>query len=309
MERRPPRNMEGLLKFALAGTAKEDPTGPSQFTAEMSEERRRWLEEALENLSVNVVEKLKQAMEVLSPNQSVDQPDRCPDNMQAALETIIDFADDTDCANDFQKIGGLSILHSCLASPHSIVREKCAELIATLTQNNPYCQRHVLAAEVLSVLLRLVEHDPSKTASFKAMSAISCLCRYFPEAQKELAQLEGHSVLLRVLEKSDERLRSKTAFFLSALLKEDTYLERELASRGLAGQIAQYIKSTQCPLFVRRNSSHNYFLVGMKCLSDARGFPGSSFNDTKGKIMIGMTEKINNAKLSSKLCVRDDSVR
>ena len=52
---RQPRDMQALLRFAIQGTASEDPT---TTTAPMSEERRLWLEEALRGLSVDVVQEV-----------------------------------------------------------------------------------------------------------------------------------------------------------------------------------------------------------------------------------------------------------
>lgn len=75
---------------------------------------------------------------------------------------------------DFHKIGGFYILGPCLNSPHSGLRWRCGELIATLTQNNPYCQIAVLSENILPILLKVVEDDGSEKTRVKALYATSC---------------------------------------------------------------------------------------------------------------------------------------
>nr|CAG4644337.1 EOG090X0EEI [Lepidurus arcticus] len=257
MQRDNPKNMQALLRFALSGTEKEDRTHSTDLTA-MSEERRRWLSEALENLSVSVVDKLTKALEVLSAKSEV-QDEQEPSIMEEALDTIINFVDYTDNANDFQKIGGLSVLKPCLESSHNIVREKCAELIATLTQNNPYCQKHILQADLLPVLLKMTEEDSSKAASVKAVSAISCLCRNNLEAQQELGRCDGILTLIRLLQTDNERMRNKTAFFLAALCQENATYCNDMCSKGLVEQIANLLQK-------ERDASHEHLISALVTL-------------------------------------------
>jgi hsp70-interacting protein len=115
--------------------------------------------------------------------------------MEEALEMITDFADSMDTANgmryifywlnktltlvllvspDFHKIGGFFILIPCLNSPHDGVRWRCCQLIGTLTQNNPYCQQHVLNEDLLPILLKMLENDDCEESRIKALYAISC---------------------------------------------------------------------------------------------------------------------------------------
>ncbi len=91
---RQPRDMQGLLRFAIEGTASEDRT----TTTSMSEERRRWLEEALRGLSVDVVAEISKSLNVLNPDR-VESPEEDPQEMEEALEMITDFADSMDTAN------------------------------------------------------------------------------------------------------------------------------------------------------------------------------------------------------------------
>ena len=91
---RQPKDMQGLLKFALQGTKSEDPT----TTTPMSEERKKWLEEALKGMSVNVVEELSKALRTLNP-EKVQNLEEDPAIMEEALDIIIDYVDSIDTAN------------------------------------------------------------------------------------------------------------------------------------------------------------------------------------------------------------------
>ena len=93
---RQPRDMQGLLRFALDGTASEDRTTDTPLA--MTEERRQWLEEALRGLSVDVVAEITRSLNILSPDR-VLSPEEDPQEMEEALESITDFVDSIDTAN------------------------------------------------------------------------------------------------------------------------------------------------------------------------------------------------------------------
>lgn len=96
MDQRQPRDLTGLLRFALQGTASEDPTSTSLEA--MSEERRRFLEEALKGLSVDVIAEISKALNTLNPER-VESPEEDAQELEEALETITDFVDSIDTAN------------------------------------------------------------------------------------------------------------------------------------------------------------------------------------------------------------------
>ena len=138
-----------------------------------------------------------QALCVLNPDR-VQSPEEDPQEMEEALETITDFADSIDTSNgtitfyihlshrlrnviitdlpftDFHKIGGFVILQPCLNSPHEGIRWRCCQLIACITQNNPYCQLQTLKEGLVPILLKMLESDSCSEARIKALYAISC---------------------------------------------------------------------------------------------------------------------------------------
>ncbi|KAJ8898504.1 hypothetical protein PR048_003864 [Dryococelus australis] len=201
-------------------------------------QRRQFLEVALKSLSVDVIEVLLKAIKVLNEAGNLD-PDDDPSECEAALEEILEYVDRIDFANDFHKIGGFSILHACLNSPHASIRWRTAQLVAELTQNNPYCQHHVLEASLLPVLLSLLDSDNSQMVRIKSLYALSSLVRNNEVALKAFQQLDGFSVLLRALQSDVEKLQVKVAFFLSALKQDD--VREELLKMGFVELFATLV--------------------------------------------------------------------
>ena len=105
---RQPKDLPGLLKFALQGTKNEDPT---TSTAPMSEERKQWLEEALKGMSVNVVEELSVALRTLNPEKVLSSGEDTQ-AMEDALDIIVDYVDSIDTANgNGNLLNGLLIIN------------------------------------------------------------------------------------------------------------------------------------------------------------------------------------------------------
>lgn len=66
------------------------------------------------------------------------------------------------------------MLIPCLSSPHTSLQWRAADLIAELSQNNPYCQSRILAGGLLPTLLEMVDNGTSEIVRVKALYAISC---------------------------------------------------------------------------------------------------------------------------------------
>merc|ERR1712047_13897 len=61
---RQPKDLQGLLKFCMEATANEDAPAVPSDPAAREPERRAWLEEALDKMSVDVVEQLGNGIKV-----------------------------------------------------------------------------------------------------------------------------------------------------------------------------------------------------------------------------------------------------
>lgn len=129
-----------------------------------------------------MIEELQKAIKLLS-NIADLHPDDDTSQYESALERIVDFVDNIDIANDFYKIGGFSIFHPCLYSPHSSIRWRAADVIAELAQNNPFCQERFLETGLFPILLNMVDTDPAETVRIKALYAVSCKSNTFIQVE------------------------------------------------------------------------------------------------------------------------------
>lgn len=78
--------------FPIAATKSEDPTHPSEFSR-MSEEDRKFLENALKSMTIDVIEELNKAMRTLTEGNGSEQ------EQVEALEVVTSFVADMDSAN------------------------------------------------------------------------------------------------------------------------------------------------------------------------------------------------------------------
>ena len=81
---------------------------------------------------------------------------------------------------DFYRIGGFHVLPLVLSGRHAGLRWRTAELIATLTQNNPYCQNAVIEAKLLPSLIKLLDDaTEDEQVRIKSLYAVSCESKTF----------------------------------------------------------------------------------------------------------------------------------
>ncbi|GAB0095984.1 hsp70 nucleotide exchange factor FES1 [Sergentomyia squamirostris] len=206
---RQPTNLQGLLKFAMEATKAEDAPGSSTIEP-MDPERKKFLEEALKGLSVDIVQELINSLQTLSNSESSES------DQLDSLENINHYILNIDQANNFHKIGGFSVLKPCLKSQYGSVRAETASLIAELSKNNPYCQEQLLKSEMLQELTPLLsEPEPICT---QAMSAISALVTNFTPGMENLFASGEINKIVAVLDsRKEDKLTTKIVFFLSAI--------------------------------------------------------------------------------------------
>ncbi|GFQ85106.1 hsp70-binding protein 1 [Trichonephila clavata] len=145
--------------------------------------------------------------------------------LEAAVEVINEIILSLDNSNDFFKIGGFNVLMPLLSCPDKEVVATTAELIADLCQNNTYCQTKALECNLLPELVKLLDSPLDSKVCSKALYAVSCLCRNNENSIKHLETTNIIPILMKILQESDEKLRAKTAFFLSYLSNYDSFRE------------------------------------------------------------------------------------
>ena len=239
---RNPRDLQALLKFCAEVTKSED--APEASLAAMDPERRRWLEDALKAMTVDVFEELTKGVAILNDENKHDEEAQIH-----ALECIEDWIGRSDVANNFDKIGGFDALKKCVErSPR---RPRAAadafHVVAELAQNNPYCQRALVDAGFLKLALDALGNiREDRKVRLKALYAVSCIVRDCDPAFKELLALNGLEVIVKALTEGEDddaqkRLRTKSCFLLSSLSSSSRLVKSTLtemaASRLMASMV------------------------------------------------------------------------
>ncbi|XP_041365570.1 hsp70-binding protein 1-like isoform X1 [Gigantopelta aegis] len=236
---RPPKDMMSLLAYcAGAGQNQSSSSHPGSNEHVLDPERKEWLQEALKGLSSDHIQQMQACIDVIKTKGSDDD---FIERQTQALEELIDCCDKIDFAIDFHKINGFQIFPIVLHHEEAELRSLGAELIAVLVQNNPYCQNAVLSANLLPLLLELLDKDENSTVRVKALYAVSCLCRDSQDAQKVFTDCDGFSVLMRAMQSDVEKLVIKAAFFLCHMCIDQPVLKDILCDIGMIDQLVGHL--------------------------------------------------------------------
>jgi len=254
---RQPRDLEGLLKFCMQVTASED--APAAAVQEMDPDRRRWLEEAIAGMTVDVVKQLAEAIKILGGPAAFD-PEASEDDLEEiemAFEAVDDWCGNLDMANNFHKIDGFHVLKKVLnESPHAMARACAANAAAEMAQNNPYCQENFVSDGFLPVLLNLMEKDGQELVKLKSLYAISSIVRDYPAGTKAFLDLSGADSLLRTLQStSNPRLRAKACFFVAVVASEDDQAKAVFCQMGFARQLVAMLQFEEWDLSLHEQAA------------------------------------------------------
>lgn len=206
--------MLGLVKFCLETTAKEDASGNQPLSSNiqpMDEDRRAWLQEAINSMSVDTTQLLLENLSTVK--ETIAQIEQDPTNQNIALqktcdaiENLTNLCEDIDYACDFAKLDGFSIFNPLICCSHEELIVKACELIAALAQNNPLCQNMAMNIRLLERLIDFIDskmsgyHTYIKARSY-ALYAISSIIRSNPEVRTHFeTKLDGLSVLVQLLD-------------------------------------------------------------------------------------------------------------
>ncbi|XP_075983384.1 hsp70-binding protein 1-like [Anticarsia gemmatalis] len=243
---RQPRNMRGLLRFAMEATKAEDAPGNANLGA-MDEERQQFLAEALASVTVDLGEVLRNSIEVLTNTQRMQgiKPDEpLPPDVERAFTNLLDIVDDMDLANDVYRLGGFAIFPICLGSQNVSVRMYANRMLGELSQNNPFCQQKVLECGILEVLISLAQVECTEGLP-KCLFALSCCCREYEPACNQLVERGGCGVLAQVLTSNKPAIRTKAAFFVRYLCLNHRAAKEEFIKLNIVKKIATQIEAGQ----------------------------------------------------------------
>jgi len=121
-----------------------------------------------------------------------------------------------------------------------------ADIVAELSQNNPYCQEHFVTDGFIQELINMLQNGVKdekvidEKCSLKYLYAISCIVRDYPPGLETFLALNGPEVVLQsAIQPSTEsqRLRTKACFFVSSISVDSKEASKAFSDMGLARQL------------------------------------------------------------------------
>ncbi|NP_001121272.1 HSPA (heat shock 70kDa) binding protein, cytoplasmic cochaperone 1 L homeolog [Xenopus laevis] len=239
------QNLQGLLHMAIeAGTMSDS----APQTEPMSEERRQWLQQAMNSAFSGQVDEVKIMKECLKELSNETHNGDEEDAKEQALELLADLCDNLDNASDFCKLGGMNLLLSRYVNcPQAELRWRSADLIGICSQNVPFVQETALRLGAVKILLQLLDLDSNDQVRIKALFAISCLVREQEEGLAEFLKQDGFSVLMRAMQSDAQKLKVKSAFLLQNLLISHPEHKGTLCSMGMVQQLVSLLHTDHSP--------------------------------------------------------------
>ncbi|KAL7062665.1 hypothetical protein AAHC03_049 [Spirometra sp. Aus1] len=240
---RVPRNLRGLFNFCMR--AGDDLSTSAQ---PMDPETARWLREALENMTVDLVDEMRKSIAIIIENlHQTDEGARA--KITEAVDNLIDLTEDVNLADIFLKIGGLELLVTLFDQPPSPLYCQTGNLLANIVQNNEEAQKIAVNNGLLEISLKLFSRQEDKDNLRGIFAGISALVRSSLLCQQQFVASHGFHMLFEVLDRvtasaalmqEHTRFLNKANFFLSCMCQELTD-EQLLAIKdcALADKIAE----------------------------------------------------------------------
>jgi len=249
--------LQSLLKYSTLNTnVAVNPDDTAEAHAKLSEmdpERKKWLEEALTNMSINPNDEMKKCMTCLK--EETDQARRLE-----ALGTLKDWCEDMNFAIDFHKMNGYEMIPTLLNEKDAEMRALTCELIGECAQNNEYCQETFTKERVLIRMLKTLENDPADNVKIKALFAISCIVRDYAPSQKNILDINGLDIVMDSLKSPIEKLQIKTCFFLSSICSNPE-VKAQLTKKHLLEKLIEMYSQVE-------SNTHEYALSAINVLID-----------------------------------------
>jgi hsp70-interacting protein len=244
----------GLLKWSLSYS--DGTKDSSDVMTPMTPEDRAFLELVMKEGIIDENERMKfilnQATHAMEYYQkcaldssiislSEEEPQISDDALQDLLQELRDIVEQIDYARAFLSLKGVPFLLGCVSESKAVpevIRLACFGILATVCQNNPPVQKELLELGALKTygdLFFLNEQEDTMTTTMattsmplkaRIMQATSSCVRNHEVAETVFSHLEQAPALMAAgLDpkfQPSESLRSRTLFFLRALVTSDT---------------------------------------------------------------------------------------
>ncbi|XP_077298416.1 hsp70-binding protein 1 [Arctopsyche grandis] len=233
---RQPIDLQGLLRFAVEAV-KVDEEATNRPVGPLDEDRRKFLQDAINNLSVNITKELQDAINILSDREKISSiaiGSEVPTEIEDTFDCIESHVSYIDTAIGFYKLGGFSIFPVCLSCEHPTVRSAACSLLAELCQSNTFCQTQVLECGYLQTLINMLNTEQDTQLLLNLLYGISCIIRHHDSCASTFLNDGGYSGLKNALEKTSPQLKAKAAFLTNCLYAEyNQRMSDKLVSSGV----------------------------------------------------------------------------
>merc|ERR1719376_395253 len=157
--------------------------------------------------------------------QIMQSDDKSEDNIEAVengLDYILELVYNIDYANDFIKMGGVSVVLRMLGQfqEYSEVLASCCEVLGTVCQNNPKGQDALNLPAVFAKIMALNTETAQDNVYVKAVYTISCLVRSHPPALATFLSCPFADWLSRVLRSGRRKAQLKAVIVVRELLQQ-----------------------------------------------------------------------------------------
>ncbi|XP_001353420.3 hsp70 nucleotide exchange factor fes1 [Drosophila pseudoobscura] len=207
-------NLQGVLKYAVAHTT--SPEADAKPSTDLDDEKSRFLEGALNSLTVGASNDFKTALEIL------DSPETSTEEKKESLNHLRSHIDDIDLANSLAKMGGTKTLIRYITMPEKDLQALSINIVAEMAQNNIFCQDIFTKEKFLPALTRnLSEGNENANIVRCSIYAISSIIRSFQPGMNEFKRINGIKALLPCLKSSNSDVYIKAAFLIASLSSLD----------------------------------------------------------------------------------------
>jgi formyltetrahydrofolate hydrolase len=268
------KNLQGMLRWAQEHGDLPSNPGEVQEMSEEMKEKADFFYKAINSLTVDVVQKLKDAVITL---QMDDSAENAEEKKLEALDTLEEMVDDLNFAEDFNKMGGLLLVSHALDSQFLSVQQQSAEIIALVVGNHEPLQQVALNMGLLRQLQTLLQSATGKGLVAKLLRAISATLNGNPMNSKIFTDGGGANLLADVLREhgDNERIVTKLSFLVSGLVHDYPKISNAIGNN--TDMISRLLQILGRPLDIEMTKEQTARALAMLC---------SKSNECHGKLVV-----------------------
>ena len=234
--------LDRLLKLSLKLTDQET----QEFSeTEMDEQRKEWLQEAINAVLENddgkkLVKYTEQLIEFCSKTEYTQTE---LTDIWNLFEQINMLVEGMDVAKDFNTLGGLLCCIKLLKSSNTELQWRSADLVGNCAQNNPKCQATLVENQGMETILYVLRKSDSEIVRIKCIYALSALVGNYPLAEGLFIDLKGVDILVNLLQDEHFKVKVKSAFLLRKMIYSEDVGER-ISKSDLVTKLLPVLQNT-----------------------------------------------------------------